>query len=246
MEDLKIKQFLASNFDFGYGTSSGYGSGFGDGSGYGCGCGSGYGNGSSFGSGNGNGSGYGYAYGTSFGYGYGTSNGSGDVLGSGDGYGSGYGGGIGKVNGLTVYDVDSINVVFYSIHKNVARGAIFNGDFTFTPCYIVKGNGYFAHGETIKEAMEMLENKIFKTLDVEERIEKFVDEFELNKKYPAMKFYEWHNKLTGSCEMGRKSFAKDHNIDLENDKFTVQEFIKITERSYGSSVILQLKERLGL
>ena len=61
-----------------------------------------------------------------------------------------------------------------------------------------------------------------------------------------MKFFEWHNKLTGSCEMGRKSFAKNHDIDLNKDEFTVEEFIELTKNDFGRKVIEQLAERLGL
>lgn len=246
MEEVKIKQFLALNF----GSGCGYGNGSGNGSGNGY-C-SGYGSGYGYCSGDGSGRGYGSGYCSGSGDGDGSGCGYGSGCGSGCGYGSGDGDDDGDdddfsgANGLTIYNVDHVNTVFYSIHKNVAKGAIFNRDFTFTPCYIVKGNGYFAHGETIKKAMESLQNKIFENLDVEEKIAKFIEEFKLGKKYPAMKFYDWHNKLTGSCEMGRKSFAEDHDIDLDEDEFTVEEFIKITKNSYGGSVIQQLKDELGL
>lgn len=70
----------------------------------------------------------------------------------------------------------------------------------------------------------------------------------LKKKYPARSFYEWHNKLTGSCEMGRQQFARQGGYDLENDMFTVAEFISITRNAYGKEVIGQLegavKERI--
>lgn len=42
--------------------------------------------------------------------------------------------------------------------------------------------------------------------------------------------------------MGRKSFAKNHGINIDTDKFTVQEFIKITENDYGGTIIKQLKK----
>lgn len=226
MEKIKIEQFLV--LDYGWGDDCGYGDGtghgIGDGCGYGDGCGRGCDDSDARGRGVGSGSGYDDA----------------------SGRGCGYDTGIKAVGKCLLYRVDGINTVFYSIHKNIARGAIFNSDFTFTPCYIVKGHGHFAHGKTIKQAMGDLERKIFKDLDVEERIDMFVEEFELGKKYPAMKFFDWHNKLTGSCEMGRKSFAKNHDIDLNTDEFTAEEFIKLTENDFGGEVIKQLAERLGL
>lgn len=228
MEEIKIEQFLELNSGECWGDGYGYGSGYGDGYGYGSDYGDGYGDGY------GNGDGYGYGYGDGSGYD------------DGSGYGDGYDEGIKAIGKHLIYIVDGIYTIFYSIHKNVAKGAIFCNDFTLRPCYVVKGNGKFAHGETIKQAMRDLERKIFEDLDVEERIEMFIKEFKLNKKYPAMKFFEWHNKLTGSCEMGRKSFAKNHDIDLNKDEFTVEEFIELTKNDFGGEVIKQLVERLGL
>lgn len=45
-----------------------------------------------------------------------------------------------------------------------------------------------------------------------------------------------------SCEMGRKSFAVTHGIDLDNDYMTVQEFIELTKDSFGGQVIRKLAE----
>jgi hypothetical protein len=128
----------------------------------------------------------------------------------------------------------------------VAKGYVLNRDFTLSPCYVVKGQGYFAHGETLRDARQALEEKLFENLGVEEKINLFTKQFELGRKYPAKDFYSWHNKLTGSCEMGRKTFAKDNGIDIESDSFTVEEFIKLTKNSYGGSVIRQLAEKLEI
>ena len=248
MEDIKIHEFLKKS------DGDGDGSGDGSGYGYGSGCGCGY----VYGYGGGDGSGYGYVYGYGGGDGSGYGDGDGDGSGDGSGYGGGdgsgygyvygYGGGydyIKSINGGKIYNVDRQPTIFYSIHKNVAKCAIFNEDFTFTPCYIVKGQGYFAHGETIKKAMKDLEKKIFNDMGIEEKIDAFLGEFELDKKYPAHKFYEWHHKLTGSCEMGRKTFVEKHNIDLGKDEFTVEEFIELTQNDFGGEVIKELKERIS-
>ena len=45
--------------------------------------------------------------------------------------------------------------------------------------------------------------------------------------------------------MGRRQFCEAHNIDINKDKFTVAEFIKLTEHSFGSDVIRQLKETIN-
>ena len=106
----------------------------------------------------------------------------------------------------------------------------------------MKGNGYFAHGETVKEARQALIDKIFENMDTDEAIDKFLDTFKKGKKYTAKDFYNWHHILTGSCEKGRKSFMKDRGIEFE-DKLSVDEFIELCEDSYGGDVIKQLKER---
>ena len=60
--------------------------------------------------------------------------------------------------------------------------------------------------------------------------------------YPARDFYNWHHTLTGSCEMGRREFAKDHEIDVDTDKMTPEAFMELTKDAYGGSVIRQLME----
>ncbi len=90
-----------------------------------------------------------------------------------------------------------------------------------------------------------MQNKIFKDMDTDEAIKMFLEEFsDLNKKYPAKAFYVWHNRLTGSCEMGRNSFVKNGGYDLDTDTFTVQEFINITKDAFGGEVIRRLAETL--
>ena len=48
--------------------------------------------------------------------------------------------------------------------------------------------------------------------------------------------------LTGSCEMGRKSFATSRGIDIEKDMLTVNEFIDLTKNAYCGEVIRQLRD----
>ena len=109
----------------------------------------------------------------------------------------------------------------------------------------MKARNCFAHGETLREAQAALEEKLFEYMDTDERISLFLQQFpDTDKTYLAKDFYTWHNKLTGSCEMGRKAFAHDHGIDIENDTMTVAEFIDLTRNSFGGSVIQQLEETL--
>ena len=225
-----VKDWLKDNYGYGYG----YGDGDGDGSG------SVYGYGYGYSDGDGSGSVYGDGYGYGYSDGYGSGRGSGD--GSGDGSGSGRGSGIKCFNGNDVYFIDGIPTIISHIKDGVAKGFILNKDFTKESCYIVKGNGYFAHGKTLKDARESLIEKFFESMDGEEVIEKFLDTFRNDEKYPGTEFFKWHHYLTGSCLMGRESFVKNRGLSLD-DLYTVDEFIELCENDYGSDIIKQLKER---
>ena len=212
----------------------------GDGTGYGGGCGFGGGDGNGYSNGYGYGRGCGNGLGNGDGYGNGYSNGYG--YGGGGGYGNGYCNGIKGFNGLKVVKVDGIETIITSVHKGIAKGFILQADMTLKPCYIAKGNNMFAHGDTIKEAVISLENKVFANLDVEERILAFKEAFKPDIKYSNKDFYEWHGRLTGSCEIGRSQFAKKHNIDIEHGRMTVKEFCNLTKDSYGGEVIKMITE----
>ena len=230
--DEKIKAFLpvSSGDGYGYGSGDGYGYGSGDGDGYGSGDGDGYGYGDGYGSGDG------YGYGSGDGYGYG------DGYGSGSGDGSGYG--IKSFNGEPIYRIDGVNTLIRSVRGNTAHGAIVNADLTLTPCYIVKQGNVFAHGETLREAMEALRGKLFKDMPEDERIDTFLRETDREKAYPTQYFYDWHHRLTGSCDMGRKQFARDHGVDLEHGIMTLAEFLELTKDAYGGDVIRKVISKM--
>lgn len=216
MED-RIKQFL----NIGYGYGSGYG--YGDGSGYGYG--DGYGSGSGYGYGSGSGSGYGYGYGDGDGY----------------GYGDGSGSGVKSINGNPIYVVDNIPTIITNVKGNIAKGFILDSDLSLTPCFIVKENNQFSHGNTLHEAFESLQEKLYDDSTEEERIFKFKEHFsDFSKKYSAKDLFIWHHILTGSCKFGREIFCKDRNIDINKDEFTIYEFIDLTKDSYMSEIIKKL------
>ena len=238
MEAVKIREWISSNYGSGYGFGSGYGCGSARGSGSGRGRGSGYGDGRGSALGFGSGDGCGYALGF----------GSGDGCGSGDNSGSGYGRGYGDVFktfcGKDVFYIDNVPTIINHINGNVAYGAIIPGDLSLNKCFVVKQDGKFAHGDTLKNAMSALADKLFEGMPTEERIERFWSEFKLGKKYPAQLFFDWHHRLTGSCEMGRRQFAEDRGIDVETAEYTPEEFIALTEHAYNGQIIKQLKEAM--
>ena len=196
---------------------------------------------------NGNGYGSGDGHGNGSGGGNGDGNGNGDGYGNGDGNdGSGYGNGNGykdvsKYNGHRVYKIDGLPTIITFIKNDFAKGFVFNRDMTLMPCYVAKFEGAFAHGKTIKEAYEALQEKLLENMPVKERIEKFLKEFKIGVKYPNKKFFEWHHILTGSCLFGRQQFCENRGIDLDGE-MTVERFIELTQNDYGGEVIRKLKE----
>ena len=229
--------------------------------GEGCGCGSGdgycYGNRYGYGDGYGPGSGYrtgsggGGAY--DYGNGCGDSNGSGDgdglCCGSGSEDGSGEGGDVSVMNiktfnGYIINYIDGVPTIITNIHNNVASGFIIGFDMTLMPCYVAKAGNYFAHGETLKNAVEDAEAKEVREMPIEERIEKFIEVFgSLDSEHMGEEFYDWHHILTGSCRMGRDKFCEENGIDLTK-KYSVKYFLNITKNSYGGDIIKQIIKEL--
>lgn len=206
-----------SIFGFGYGSGKNYGSGTTKGGGIGHGCGYGYYNGFDHG--------HGEVYGFS----------------KENGYGYGYGKGLKSIDGKTIYLIDSVQTIIESVRNNIARGYIVNSDLTLTPCYVVKGNDKFAHGNTLREAFDALQEKLYDDSTEEERIKAFLDKFtNVYKKYPAKDLFHWHHVLTGSCKTGREAFCRDKGIDLENDSFTIRQFVDLTKDSYGGETVKKL------
>ena len=219
MEVLTREAFLHTDFTGdGYGYGSGSGSGYGDGSGYG----------------------YGYGYGDGYGDGYGF--GDGDGYGSGDGYGDGYGYGLKSLNGQPVDMIDNVPTILTRIIGNAAKGFIVRADFSLAPTFVCKQGNTFSHGETLHKAREALLEKLFDDMPTEERIEAFCAEFKPGVKRPAMDFFSWHHRLTGSCEQGRREFARQHDVDIKSDELMPEEFFALTRDSYGSSIIKQTEK----
>ena len=243
MENVEIvRQFLAIQgngdgcaYDDGYGCGDGYGSGNGDIYGHGYGDGEGCGCGFSDGSGCSGGSGYSYGFGS----GYGSGNGHGSGSGNASGYGDAD---IKSINGERVWLIDRVPTLIDRVRGNYAKGRIIRSDLTFEPCYIARVDNSFAHGTTLRKAMEDATEKAIENMPIERRIEKFVSEFpSLETKAKCEDFYNWHHILTGSCEMGRKEFVAEHSLDMQKE-YTVRYFLDITEKAYGKEIIKQLKE----
>ena len=237
-EQKRIEQFLSV-------PSSGSGYGYGDGSGYGDSQGYGYGDG--FGAGSGFCSGDGDGYGSGDGDGFGDGSGFGKGSGAGFGYGYDYvsGGGISILNGERIYQIDDVSTLIDSVSGNFAKGRILSKDLTARPCYIAKVGNYFAHGDTLCEAMADAQEKYNENRPLTERIADFNREFpDRDVKVDAARLFEWHHVLTGSCLAGRKAFCEDRGLDYEHGHYTVNEFIRLTREAYGGEAIEELEKTL--
>ena len=183
----------------------------------------------------GNGHGYGCGYGNGNGYGHSCGNGYGDGYGRGDGDG-----GVKEINGHAVYVIDNTETIITSTHGNVAQGFILEHNTKLVPCYIAKDNNHFAHGRTLREAFASLQEKLYDDSTEEERIRAFKRKFpSYDTKYSNQDLFVYHHVLTGSCRMGRESFANSRGISL-SDKTTVREFVQLTKDAYGGDIIKKL------
>ena len=231
----KINKFLA--LDVGDGNGNGYGDGNGNGNG------NGYGNG--YGDGGGNGYGYGYGYGN--GNGNGNGNGYGNGYGDGGGDGYGYGDGIVNFAGHTVYKIDNVPTCITQVHgRRYAIGFTIKDNSVKVPCYIARFDNSFAHGETLRDAVNDATAKALQAKPVEERVKEVV------KLHPwptipisNKELFKLHNTLTGSCEFGRRQFCERHGISLD-DSMTMADFIDKTKGEYGGEAIRQLAEAYGI
>ena len=167
--------------------------------------------------------------------------GSGSGSGSGDGCGCGDGDGIQAISECSVYQIDGVQTILNHIHGNIAEGFILQSDLTLTPCYVVKEDGVFAHGATMREAFDALQEKLYDGRTEEERLTAFKEHFpDFGNNYPAKELFVWHHVLTGSCKAGRMAFCLDKGIDLEKDTYSVVEFIRLTKDAYGGEMIRKL------
>lgn len=235
MEVLTREAFLHTDS-----TNSGHGSVFSNGSGYGYGFSDSHGYGSGFSDGGGVSSDDNFDYGD--GYGYGGGKGSGKGSGSGSGYGYSDGSDLKSLNSQPVDMIDNVPTILTSIIGNAAKGFIVCADLSLAPTFVCKQGNTFAHGETLHKAREALLEKLFDDMPTEERIAAFCAEFKPGVKRPAMNFFSWHHRLTGSCEQGRREFARQHDVDIDRDEMTPEEFFALTRDSYGGSIIRHTEE----
>ena len=238
----KIKEFLALDTGSGYGRGRADGTGFDSCDGMGCGLGAGVQK--------------------NYSCGYGTAVPDGDGRGRGVGEDNSFlanddyiphgedtpcvGFGIKVINGYVVYRIDDIPTIITSVRGNVAQGFIVQSDLQLKPCYVVKENNKFAHGETLHDAFNSLQEKLFDDSSEEERLDAFKKKFpEYDVKYDNRDLFKYHHILTGSCRMGRELFVQNRGLSLD-DKTSVREFVELTRNAYGGDIIKKLPGAYGV
>lgn len=224
MEALKnkIKEFLTTDDSFSGGDSSGYG--FEEGTGFG--------GGYSYGEGYNSGRGHGETYNKDYKFE--------PTATQGYGFGHSCGLELKSINGNTVHIIDNMPTVITSVHSNIARGFIVRSDLQLIPCYIVRDGDKFAHGNTLRNAFNALQEKLYNDSTEEERIAAFKNKFpKYDVKYSNRDLFTYHHILTGSCIMGRETFIINKGLSLEG-KTSVREFVELTKDSYGGKIIKKL------
>ena len=143
---------------------------------------------------------------------------------------------------MQIHHIDGLQTIITQVKGNVAKGFILQGDLSLTPCYVVKGNGVFAHGQNLHDAMAALTDKMFDDMPEDERIAEFIKAHpDKDKAYPNQDLFDWHHRLTGSCMAGRNAFVKDHGLTMDGET-TVAAFIDLTKNAYGGTTIKRLEE----
>ena len=162
--------------------------------------------------------------------------------GSGSGYGSGYGDGSGieEFDGHKIYNIDGVPTAITAVHGNYAKGFTIKKNSIKVQCYIARVDNSFAHGETLRQALEDATAKALQAKPLEERIADTVKTHpDQNEIIPNTELFKLHNVLTGSCEFGRNQFCEQHGISLD-DAMTMCRFMELTANAYGGEAIRQL------
>ena len=117
-------------------------------------------------------------------------------------------------------------------------------DLTLKDCWIAKRKNFFAHGDTLHEAVEAVEAKWRKNRPLDERIAEFVKTHQsLDEEYGDL--FDWHHILTSSCEFGRRQWCEEHGYK-PTDSITLRMFLAETVGNYGGDVIRQVAKEYGL
>lgn len=135
----------------------------------------------------------------------------------------------------TVYTVKCIDGYVMVIDSEKAKG-----DFTiykcryfgrFNECIVAKRGDYYAHGDTLKEAVEDVN---FKFLQETFDLDTLVSEIKSKKTMSVSEY----RLITGACRQGCANFRKSKGI--ESTELPLKEVINITKNEYGGDRVQEL------
>ena len=133
---------------------------------------------------------------------------------------------------------ESTMLISYSrkVGEYIAHKALYfkGGDLENLPkAYIAEKDGLFAHGETIKKAVQDVEFKFRQeNLDITSLVEEIKAKGFLTK--------EDYRLLTGACELGVKHFLREKGIT--GDRLSIKEVLELTKDAYGGETVRELLE----
>lgn len=141
--------------------------------------------------------------------------------------------------GKDVYFINDKHVIIEQLHRNYARVKIISIDLSLYDQWLVKYQGYFGFGKTLKEANTNAKLNASREIPLEIRIEHFINTHPLFEEFTGQELFDWHDYLTGSCKAGKYKFCRDNNVDF-NKKYTVLYFLNLVKDSYKPEIIEQV------
>lgn len=127
---------------------------------------------------------------------------------------------------------NSRSVGEYTIHR-----AFFFATNERDYCFVVEKDGFYAHGATVKKAVQDLEFKLCKERGIEQYQGYTLDSPPVD--------YMFYRVMTGACQMGTEEFMRSHGID-STDKYTIRQVIELTKGEYGHDRLIQNLKNLGI
>ena len=154
-----------------------------------------------------------------------------------------------EFEGFKVYMVDHVPTCIESVHISMslsyAVGFTIENYSKRCPTIVAKVAGYFAHGDSLREAVQAAQEKLLRNIPIEYRIKAFVELYpDIHQLVPNKKLFDAHHTLTGSCYFGRQQFCKGNGIDLESS-MSIADFIRWTCAEYGDEIIHKLAIAYG-
>jgi hypothetical protein len=133
------------------------------------------------------------------------------------------------VDGWTMLITSEKNLNEFKIYK----GFFFRGGDLKVPCYIAEKDGYFAHGSSMKKAIEDCNFKYLQEhLDKDDLIKQIKEKGSVT--------IQDYRLLTGACQLGVNKFLSEKGIT--GDSLTIDQVIELTKGAYGGNVFREYFE----